>query len=272
MEFVRERFGLSARRSCRLIGLSRNTLRYEAQPDKDGALRERLKQLAEQRRRSGCQLFHAILQREGLVNNHKRTERIYKEEKLSLTIRRRKKRASCSRLEIPRAEKMNELWAMDFMHDSLHNGRKLRILPIIDTYTKECHRIEVDTSIGGKRVASVLSEIASVRGLPEHIVVDNGPEFISNAMDEWAYVREVKLHFIRPGKPVDNAFIESFNARLREECLNVHWFMSLQHAKRVIEQWRVDYNEQRPHSSLGFLTPREFAQEKKKKLSEYSNS
>jgi len=265
-------FGLSARRSCGLIGLSRNTLRYEAKPDKDEAIRRRLKELAEQRRRSGCQMFHAIAKREGLVVNRKRTERIYKEEGLSLTIRRRKKRASCTRVEIPRAEKRNKLWGLDFLHDSMGNGRKLRILPIIDTHTKECHRIEIDTSIGGKRVTSVLSEVASVHGLPENIVVDNGPEFISNAMDEWAYSREVKLHFIRPGKPVDNAFMESFNARLREECLNLNWFRSIEHARRIIEEWRIDYNETRPHSSLGFLTPKEFTQKEEGKISEYSNS
>ncbi len=200
------------------------------------------------------------MKREELVINHKRTERIYKEEGLSLKIRRRKKRASRARVEIPRAKKRNELWALDFMHDSMGAGRKLRILPIIDTYTKECHRIEVDRSIGGQRVTSVLSEVASVHDLPENIVVDNGPEFISNAMDEWAYNREVTLHFIRPGKPVDNAFMESFNARLREECLNLNWFRSIEHARRVIEEWRVDYNETRPHSTLNFLTPKEFAQ------------
>jgi len=228
---VIESFGLSARRSCRLIGLSRNTLRYEATPDKDEELRNRLKELAEQRRRSGCQLFHAIAKREELVINHKRTERIYKEEGLSLKIRRRKKRASCARVEIPRAKKRGELWGLDFLHDSMGSGRKLRILPVIDTYTKECHRIEVDRSIGGRRVTSALSEVASVHGLPENIVVDNGPEFISNAMDEWAYSREVTLHFIRPGKPVDNAFMESFNARLREECLNLNWFRSIEARK-----------------------------------------
>ena len=251
--------------------MSRNTLRYELQPDKDVAIRKRLKELAEQKRRSGCQMFHAMLKREGVVINHKRTERIYKEENLSLKIRRRKKRASCVRVEIPRAQSRNELWALDFMHDSMGSGRKLRILPIIDTNTKECHRIEVDRSIGGRRVTEVLSEAASVHGLPENIVVDNGPEFISNAMDEWAYTREVKLHFIRPGKPVDNAFMENFNARLRKECLNLNWFRSIQHAIRVIEEWRVDYNETRPHSTLGFLTPKEFAQKEEDKLTEYSN-
>jgi putative transposase len=250
-----------------LIGLSRNTLRYERKPDKDGPIRERLRELAEQRRRSGCGLFHGIMKREELVVNHKRTERIYKEEGLSLTIRRRKKRASCARVEIPRAGRRNELWALDFMHDSMGGKRKLRILPIIDTYTKECHRIEVDRSIGGRRVTEVLSEVASIQGLPDNIVVDNGPEFISNAMDEWAYMREVTLHFIRPGKPVDNAFIESFNARLREECLNLNWFRSIEHARRVIEEWRIDYNETRPHSSLGYLTPKEFAEKEAEELS-----
>jgi len=254
-----------------VIGLSRNTLLYEAKPDKDGELRKRLRELAEQRRRSGCRMFHAIAQREGLVINHKRTERIYKEEGLSLAIRRRKKRASHARVAIPRAKKRNELWGLDFLHDSLGNGGKIRILPIIDTFTKECHRIEVDRSLGGRRVIALLSEASLMQGLPENIVVDNGPEFISNAMDEWAYNRKVKLHFIRPGKPVDNAFMESFNARLRDECLNVNWFRSIEHARKVIEEWRIDYNENRPHSTLGFLTPKEFVQKEEDILLENSN-
>jgi putative transposase len=254
------------------MGISRNTLRYEVKLDKDEALRKRLRELAEERRRSGCQMLHALAKREGLVINHKRTERIYKEEKLSLTIRRRKKRSSHARVAIPRAKKRNELWSLDFLHDALGNGRKIRILPILDTFTKECHRIEVDQSIGGRRVTSVLSEASLMHGLPENIVVDNGPEFISNAMDEWAYRQQVKLHFIRPGKPVDNAFMESFNARLREECLNVNWFRSIEHARHVIEAWRMDYNENRPHSTLGFLTPKEFAQKEETMLRENSNS
>ena len=148
--------------------------------------------------------------------NHKRTERIYREERLALRIRRRKKLASQGRIEISKAERPNELWAMDFMQDALHNGRRIRLLTIVDTYTKECLRIEVDTSIRGTRVAEILSQITCFRGLPENIIVDNGPEFISNAMDAWAYERGVKLHFIRPGKPVDNANIESFNGRCRD--------------------------------------------------------
>jgi putative transposase len=240
------------------VGLGRNTLRYRPKPDRDAGLRDRMKELAEERRRFGCRRLHALLKREGLVVNHKRTARIYAEEGLSLRVRRRKKMASQGRVEIQEAQKLNELWAMDFMQDALFDGRRVRILPIIDTYTRECLRIEVDTSIKGRRVVTALSEIASIRGLPENIIVDNGPEFISNVMDAWAYERGIKLHFIRPGKPVDNAFIESFNGRLRDECLNQNWFMSLGHARRVVEEWRVDYNMVRPHSSLKDLTPNEF--------------
>jgi putative transposase len=256
--YVMESFGLSGRRASSVIGTCRNTLRYEARQDKDKALRRRIKDLAEKRQRFGYRRLHVLLKREGLVVNHKRTERIYREEKLALRIRRRKKLASQGRIEIPRAGRANALWAMDFLHDVLHDGRKLRFLPIIDTYTRECFRIEVDTSISGKRVVAILSQIAGLRGLPDNIVVDNGPEFIGNALDAWAYERGVKLHFIRPGKPVDNAYMESFNGRFRDECLNLHWFMSVGHARDIAEDYRVDYNNERPHSSLGDLTPAEF--------------
>jgi putative transposase len=199
-----------------------------------------------------------LLKREDLVVNHKRTERIYREENLSLRVRRRKKTASHGRVEVKESVSINELWAMDFLQDSLFDGRRTRVLAIIDTFTRECLKIEVDTSIRGQRVVTALSQIASMRGLPENIIVDNGPEFISNVLDAWAYERGVKLHFIRPGKPVDNAYMESFNGRFRDECLNQNWFMSLGHARQVIEQWRVDYNMVRPHSSLDDMTPIEF--------------
>lgn len=230
-----------------------------------------MKELAEKRRRFGCRRLHVLLKREGLVVNHKRTERVYSQENLCLRIRKSKKLASHVRVELKQVEKANELWAMDFIHDVLNDGRRMRILPIIDTYTRECLRIEVDRSIGGHRVASVLSQVASVHGLPDHIIMDNGPEFISKAMDEWAYVRGIKLNFIRPGKPVDNAYIESFNGKLRDECLNQNLFMSIEHARRIIEEWRIDYNMERPHSSLGDLTPDEFMRLEKEKVLEYSN-
>lgn len=258
MQHIIDCFGLSQRRASSLIAISRNTLRYEPKPDKDAEVRQRMKEIAEQRRRFGCRRLHVMLKREGLVRNHKRTERLYKEENLALRIRRRKKLASQGRIEIEKPTRPNQLWAMDFLHDALYNGRKLRFLPIIDTYTKECFRIEVDTSIGGKRVCTVLSQIAAIRELPEKIVVDNGPEFISNAMDAWAYERGIKLHFIRPGKPVDNAYMESFNGKFRDECLNLNWFMSVGHARAIAEDHRLDYNNERPHSSLGDLTPAEF--------------
>ncbi|MDH5202778.1 MAG: IS3 family transposase [Nitrospirota bacterium] len=166
-------FGLSQRRSSELVGLNRNTLRYQPKAGDDEELRKRLRELAEKRRRFGCRRLHVVLKREGLVVNHKRTERLYKEEKLSLKIRKRKKVASQGRVELSQAKRSNEQWAMDFVSDALSNGRRLRLLPIIDTYTRECLRIEVDTSIGGKRVTAVLNQIVSTRGLPENIVVDN---------------------------------------------------------------------------------------------------
>jgi putative transposase len=190
--------------------------------------------------------------------NHKRTERIYRQEGLALRIRRRKKMASLLRTEIPRPNSPNHIWSMDFMRDNLACGRTIKVLSVVDEYTRKCFRIEVDTSINGMRVARVLSEIAQMEALPEVIVIDNGPEFISNALDSWAYQRGVKLTFIRPGKPVENAYIESFNGRLRDECLNENWFLTLEHARRIVEEWRIDYNTARPHSSLGNLTPEEF--------------
>jgi putative transposase len=233
-------------------------LRYKHKPDKDEDLRKRMRELADARRRFGCRRLHVLLKREHVVINHKRTERIYKEENLSLRVRRRKKTASHGRVVIKEAEGINEFWAMDFLHDSLFDGRRTRVLAIIDMFTRECLRLEVDTSIRGQRVVTALSKIASTRGLPENIIVDNGPEFISNVLDAWAYERGVKLHFIRPGKPVDNAYMESFNGKFRDECLNQNWFMSLGHARQVIEEWRVDYNMVRPHSSLDDMTPIEF--------------
>jgi putative transposase len=179
-----------------------------------------MRELAEKRKRFGCRRLHTLLKREGLVINKKRTERIYHEEKLTIRLRRRRKGAAQGRVELPKAHRPNQHWAMDFLHDALHTGRKFRILPIIDTYTRECFWIEADTSIGGKWVAQVLTRISAIRGLPEQIVVENGPEFISNALDAWAFKRGIKLQFIRPGKPVDNCYMESFNGKFRDECLN----------------------------------------------------
>ena len=199
--------------------------------------------------------------------NHKRTERIDRQEGLILRIRRRKKMSSQLRIDMSKPAYPNHIWSMDFMRDSLADGRAIKVLSVVDEYTRKCFRIEVDTSINGMRVTRVLSEIAQLEDLPQIIVIDNGPEFISNALDAWAYQRGVKLTFIRPGKPVKNAYIESFNGRFRDECLNEHWFLSIEHARRIIEKWRIDYNSERPHSSLGYLTPEEFVRQESEKSS-----
>jgi len=251
--------GRSIRKTCLLVGLSRASYDYKPVADRDDKLRERIRELAHQRRRFGCPRIHILLRREGLVINHKRTERIYREEGLSLRKRRRKKTAARTRVILPVPERTNERWSMDFVTDSMVTGRRFRALVIVDDYSRECPAIEVDTSLGGFRVVGVLERLRETRGLPEVITIDNGPEFAGKALDEWAYSRGVKLNFIRPGKPIENAFAESFIGRLRDECLNENWFMSLKHARDIIENWRIDYNEDRPHGSLGGLSPNEFA-------------
>jgi putative transposase len=234
--------------------------RYQRKGDDDLDLRRRLREIAAQRKRFGSPRLHIMLKREGLVINHKRTERIYREEGLALRKKRRRKGAAGLRVIMPLPQKLNERWSMDFVTDSIVTGRRFRALAIIDDYSRECPAIEVDTSLGGRRVVGVLDRLAETRGLPEVITTDNGPEFIGRALDEWAYRKGVKLNFIRPGKPIENAFSESFNGRLRDECLNTNWFMNLKHARDVIEDWRRDYNEVRPHSSLNGRTPKEYAE------------
>ena len=248
--------------------MSRTSFGYAPiiKPDEE-LIRKRLRKLSETRRRFGCTRLHIMLRREGFMINHKRTERLYKQEGLCLRIRRRKKLASLLRTEIPKPEYANHIWSMDFMRDNLSDGRTVKLLSVVDEYTRKCFQIEVDTSINGVRVTKVLSEISQIQGLPEIIIIDNGPEFISNALDAWAYQRGVKLTFIRPGKPVENAYIESFNGRLRDECLNENWFLSVEHARRVVEEWRIDYNTARPHSSLGNLSPEEFIRQKSENFS-----
>ena len=200
-----------------------------------------------------------MLLREGYRINHKRTERLYREEGLSLRLKRRRKRSSHLRVVLAEPERINQHWSMDFVSDSLYNGRRFRTLTVVDDLSKECPVLEVDHSLTGQRVARVLDRVALTRGLPDLITVDNGPEFISKALDAWAHANGVKLHFIQPGKPTQNAYIESFNGKFRDECLNEHVFTSLHDAQTKIESWRKDYNENRPHRSLKQLTPNEFA-------------
>jgi putative transposase len=217
-----------------------------------------MKELIATHKSWGYPIIHDVLRREGLVKNPKRTWRIYRENNLSLKLRKRHKRPSMLRLELTEPKRPNERWAMDFMSDGLWNGRKFKVLTVLDIFTKECLAIEVDTSINGERVTRALDWLLITRGCPEVITTDNGPEFAGRALDRWAYNNNVRLDFIKPGKPIQNAFIESFNGRLRHECLNQHYFETLQEAKKIVENWRIEYNTFRPHGSLNGLTPEEF--------------
>jgi putative transposase len=258
--------GRSIRKACLLVGLPRASYDYRPAERHDNELRERIRELAHLRRRFGCPRIHLLLRREGFVVNHKRTERIYREEGLSLRKRKRKKMAAQTRIVLPVPTGPNERWSMDFVTDSIVSGRHFRALVIVDDYSRECPAIEVDTSLGGIRVVQVLEQLAETRGLPQVITVDNGPEFTSRVLDEWAYRHGVKLHFIRSGKPIENAYAESFIGRLRDECLNESWFITLKDARTIIESWRIDYNNGRPHTSLGGLTPTEFIEKEEKIL------
>ena len=253
-----QEYGISVRRSCGLSGLQAGSYYYRAVPADDEPLREAIRQLARKRRRWGCPRIIVGLRRSGWRDNHKRIERIYLEEKLQVRRRRRKRVCREAREPLIQPSRPNQVWAMDFMSDALANGRKIRLLNIVDVYSRECLRIEVDTSLPGARVARVLEELRINHGLPEQIMTDNGPEFTGRAMDAWAYAREVKLHFIEPGKPMQNGYVESFNGKFRDECLNENWFIDLPDVRQVTEDYRVDYNEERPHRSLGNLTPSEY--------------
>jgi putative transposase len=251
--------GLSERRSCKLVGLGRATYRYKPTAKDDGGVRERLRILAAQRPRFGVPRLTVLLRQELGLINHKRVERMYREEGLQLPRKKGKKRGVNNRAAALLAPcEPNERWSMDFMSDSLCDGRRFRVLTVVDDFTHECVSIEVDSGITGERVIRTLEWLKQTRGLPGMLVTDNGPEFTSKAMLAWSRPAGVKLHYIDPGKPVQNAFIESFNGKLRDECLNQHWFVSLEEAGRIIESWRLDYNTARPHSSLGYMTPEAF--------------
>jgi putative transposase len=249
---------LSQRRACGLIGLVRGTCRYCKRRVEDQRLRTRLRELAEVRRRFGYRRLQVLLEREGWQVNHKRVYRLYVEEKLSLRRKRGRKRSGVRQ---PLAEPVaaNQVWSVDFMTDALSSGRRFRMLNIVDDYTRECLAIEVDTSLGGARVVRVLEELKSRRGLPQQIRSDNGPEFVSRAVDQWAYEQGLRWHTIQPGRPMENGYVESFNGRFRDECLNENWFTDLADAREKIAEWKQDYNQMRPHSALGYRTPEEFA-------------
>lgn len=250
--------GISERRAIRYTGFPRSTMRYRSVREPQEALRERIRELAGERPRWGYRMIHQLLRREGWTVNRKRVQRLYREEGLAVRRRSKKRRSQAPRVVRIPLSGPDERWSMDFMTDTLSSGRHFRCLTIVDEHTRECVGIHVAHSIPATSVIQVLEGLRASRGLPDVIVTDNGSEFTSRAFDAWAYARNVKIDFIQPGKPTQNAFIESFNGTLRDDCLNVHWFQSLPDAKRTIEAWRDDYNQVRPHSALGGLTPGEF--------------
>jgi len=256
-------YEVSERRVCGVLSLSRTSCRYRSKADEQAALRIRLRDLAYARASYGYRRLHVLLQREGWQINHKRVYRLYKLEGLMMRPKRPRRHVTARRrMERVEAVRPNEDWSMDFMSDELFNGQRIRLLTLVDNFTRESLAIEVDTHLGGHRVVEILQHISLRRNLPRTIRIDNGPEFISKILDQWAYLNGVELDFSRPGRPTDNAFIEAFNGRLREECLNENWFLSLEDAREKVTAWREEYNRRRPHGSLGNLSPEEFTRVK----------
>ena len=259
VHYLRVGFKVSERRACRVIPIARATQRYQSQAKDQSALKIRLRDLAQGRVRYGYRRLHVLLAREGWQVNHKRVYRLYRLEGLSLRLKTRKKRVSGLRGPKPVATQPNECWSMDFMADRLVDGRRFRVLTFVDNVSRVSPAIVADGGLTGERVVAALDQLLAAGQRPQTLSIDNGPEFISKALDAWAHRHGVRLEFSRPGKPTDNAFIEAFNSRFRDECLNVHWFASLEEARTIIEAWRVDYNTERPHGALGQQTPAAFS-------------
>ena len=259
MDWAMKNKGLSQRRACDLAGIDPRVYRYRSRRPGDDVIRGRLRELASQRRRFGYRRLHILLKREGFHVNWKKLYRIYREERLTVRKRGGRKRALGTRSPMTIPQGANQRWSLDFVSDALLDSRRFRTLCVIDDFTRECLATVVDNSISGIRVARELDRIAEYRGYPCMVVSDNGTELTSNAILKWQEDRKVDWHYIAPGKPMQNGLVESFNGRLRDECLNEHLFTSYAHARQVINAWRWDYNTERPHSSLDGLTPKEFA-------------
>ena len=258
--YLRKEYESSERHACRLVGIGRSTHRYVAHRAQPEALVKRLRELAAERPRFGYRRLYVMLRREGFAFNHKRIYRLYRADGLAVRRRIRRRRAAArARVVFAAATRANERWAMDFVSDALFNGRKFRALTVMDHCTREGLAIEIDFSLPALRVVRVLDRVIAERGTPDLMVIDNGTEFAGKVLDAWAYANGIKLHFIRPGKPTDNGHCESFNGRFRDEFLNENWFVDLRDAIDKAEAWRIDFNHVRPHSSLGYLTPIEFA-------------
>jgi len=263
--YLQVAYEVSERRACGALGFARSTHRYQSVADRHDELRIRLRELAGSRPNWGYRRLGLLLRREGWQVNHKLVFRLYREEGLGLRRRRPRRRVTAVRRErLPRPERRDESWSLDFMSDQLYSGRPIRILTIVDNYSRESLALRVGLRLTGDDVVEVLNGVIRERGVPASLRADarvrrdNGPEFTSRALDQWAYWNGVVLDFIRPGKPTDNAIMEAFNSRFRQECLNEHWFLSVADAQERVEQWRRHYNEERPHSSLGNLTPQAF--------------
>jgi putative transposase len=270
VSYARLNYPLSERRACRLFHLSRTANRHQTIRIDDPAIITRIKELAEHRRRFGYRRLFTLLKREGIKMNQKKFRRIYREQKLSLKVRKKSKIRSAPRASIAPPKGPNERWSMDFMSDQLGpSGRRFRVLTVVDDFTRECVVLHADFSIPGVTVTRVLDKL---NRRPKIFNIDNGSEFTGKVMDAWAFERGIKMDFIRPGKPNENAFIESFNGKFRDECLSENWFVSLEDVRRTIEEWRIDYNENRPHSSLGDLTPKEFADKTTREASQNSRT
>jgi len=253
--------GLTERRGLAIAGMSASSLRYRPRPDRNVALRARIVALAQRFRRYGVGMIHLKLRQTGEQVNYKRVERLYRLEQLHIRRRRRKKIPVSERQPLVRPGRANEVWSMDFMFDREASGRSIKCLVIVDDATHESVAIVADHAIGGDHLTRILDGICAQRGTPAVIRTDNGPEFTGKAMLNWAHRRGIALRLIEPGKPNQNAYVESFNGRLRDECLNEHWFMSLAHARALIEAWRKEYNDERPKRSLGGLTPSQYAKQ-----------
>jgi len=257
--------GLTERQALRVVAMSASSLRYRPALDRNAALRERIKALAHRHRRYGAGMIYLKLRQQGMVVNHKRIERLYAEEKLQVRRRKRKKVPVTDRQPLGRPDAANEVWSMDFVFDRAANGRVIKCLTIVDDATHEAVAIQPEHAIGGLALTRILDRLAVTRGLPQIIRTDNGKEFCGRVMLTWAHQHGVTLRLIEPGKPNQNAYIESFNGRFRDECLNEHWFLNLEHAKVIIETWRREYNEERPKKALGGLTPAAYARQLAKK-------
>ena len=253
--------GLTERRGLQVVRMSASSLRYQPRPDRNEALRAKIVTLAQRHRRYGAAMIYLKLRQAGQLVNHKRVERLYTLEKLQVKRRRRKKIPVSERQPLIRPGAPNEVWSIDFVFDRIASGRALKCLVIVDDATHESVAVVPEHSIGGSYLTRILDGICAQRGKPAVIRSDNGKEFTGRAMLNWAYRNSVALKLIEPGKPNQNAYVESFNGRLRDECLNEHWFTSLTHARVVIEDWRREYNEERPKKSLGGLTPASYAKQ-----------